>query len=236
LHEFRAAYSAFPIGQILDGEAPDFALKTTEETIGFEIREFVRGASRDGGSPKREREMYCKDVTSRARQAYEKIGIVPVAATFHWRPYTLTKGRPDLLALEAAKLIAVHAPTAVYGRARLDYEILDGTALEGEVRLISLVRPREGAENSFVIVDSDFIGVGSNPVQDAIDDKNGKVADYRRKCDQVWLILWAGRGNMSSNAALHEEAIQQSYRTHFDRVFFFDRFGPSVLMLQTLPE
>jgi hypothetical protein len=235
LTEFRAAYSAFPEGDILDGESPDFTLVTTDATFGFEVRALIRGEVPRKGSPKREREVFSKKVTQRAQRAYEGMSPVPVMAHFHWLSHMGARVDPDVLALSAAQIVAAHPPTETYGQQRIDYDLLDGTPLEGHVRLILLRRLRAGNPTTFARVDADFISVGPDEVQRAIDAKINKVAAYRDKCDHVWLIVWVGSGDLSANANLEDDAAQHSYRTHFDRVFFFDRLAPRVISLNTHP-
>ena len=61
-------------------------------------------------------------------------------------------------------------------------------------------------------------------IQSRINEKNGKVINYRNKVSEdIWLVIVHGFP-MSSWFVRSDAALQHEYQSNFDRVFLFDIF------------
>ena len=78
--------------------------------------------------------------------------------------------------------------------------------------------------------------VGAPYMQDCIARKSSEQIDaYRRRCDELWLILAAEGRSTATHLTLSEEAKHATYVTNADRVFFVNEAAGSCLELQRRP-
>ena len=69
-------------------------------------------------------------------------------------------------------------------------------------------------------------------------DKNPRVAAYRKRCDEVWLMMCINTADLATNYSLDESAKAVEVATEFDRVFLFsvlDRYAFEVRSASYMP-
>lgn len=72
-------------------------------------------------------------------------------------------------------------------------------------------------------------------VQDAVDRKDPLLPDYRKSCDEVWLLVYSedsSVGSMLAGPWSDEEPIDGCVQTEFDRVYFL-RSGVELFRFST---
>jgi hypothetical protein len=80
-------------------------------------------------------------------------------------------------------------------------------------------------------IDAGFISVPATELQQLIEVKNEKVANYLQRCDEVWLLIVADGGYISSTADLPEDTEQVQIRSAYRKVLFYDRPNQRVATL-----
>jgi hypothetical protein len=70
-------------------------------------------------------------------------------------------------------------------------------------------------------------------LQRTIDDKNSKYGVYRKRCDECWLLIVASGGRPSGLFEPSVETKSHVYRSQFERTFFMEAFGGTVVELTT---
>jgi hypothetical protein len=61
-------------------------------------------------------------------------------------------------------------------------------------------------------------------LQSVIDTKNERVANYRRKCEEVWLVIVIDDGSQSSHFDVDDTLLNHEFVTNFDKLFLLRRF------------
>jgi hypothetical protein len=86
--QFREIYPDFPVGELADGEGPDFIVRGAERVVGIEHTDFMsgQGTRRKGGSAERKLEEIRDLIVLRAQAAYEAEHATPLRAWCHWFP------------------------------------------------------------------------------------------------------------------------------------------------------
>lgn len=234
LDSFKRAYAGFPEGSIECSEGPDFLVRSGGRTLGVELQEYARGGGA-AGSPEREKEMFQDRVAVEAGRIYERWSSIPLNVGFLWNPIaTRHNGTVGDLAANAARIVARYIPPESGGQAWLGWDELRGSPLENAVHLIHILRLPAGRENFWRSGESGGIDVEPDELQGLIDRKDGKVAEYLRKCDSVWLLITQSN-HISGSAHLTDAVRSHSFRSRFARVFVFDHWKDQVTELTVAP-
>lgn len=74
-------------------------------------------------------------------------------------------------------------------------------------------------------------------LQEPIDRKNKKIGNYQGNYAQMWLLLVSQGSEPSSHFDLEFscEAIEHTYKSHFDRVFLMESFSGTIIPLKITP-
>ena len=72
-------------------------------------------------------------------------------------------------------------------------------------------------------------------VQRRIDEKQRRIFDYLKKCDECWLIIGVDEWTAPEAIDLTENGISHRYRTDFSRLFFVRNIDGKVYELSTAP-
>ncbi len=63
--------------------------------------------------------------------------------------------------------------------------------------------------------------VNPQQIQDILNEKNSRCADYRKKCDEVWLLIVVDRFKASSFSMIPEGITEHDYTHEFDAAYLF---------------
>lgn len=76
-------------------------------------------------------------------------------------------------------------------------------------------------------------GVGIDVVKDRLRDKESRLNHYRRRCDDVWLLIVTDTGTPASHFEVPESVVSATYTTDFDRVYILTTFHRNLFRLLT---
>lgn len=232
LDEFASNYPAFPPGNIVNCDPPDFLIEQKTQVIGIEIVDYIRGQSK-GESEERRIEVLWQKVANLAKQKFETEHNIPLSVHFHWnKHYVLRQSEISQLADNAVSVIENIIPTKLFESVRVDSIKLDGTALEKVCHSITVLKVRNEGQSLWSFIGSGWIEVQTDEIQFLIDSKDNKMKEYLRQCDRVWLIIVADGRYVSSNIDISNAVANNIYKSSFEKVFIYDHFSKTVFPLR----
>ena len=96
---------------------------------------------------------------------------------------------------------------------------------------IDILRPFEVTQPLWAVPDADVIPKFSiDAIQQVIDKKNVLTPAYRKKAQELWLLIIHGFA-LSSTFENEREVLRYSYSSDFDRIFLFDMFSQTPIEL-----
>lgn len=232
LDEVCQLWPAFPIGEIIEGESPDFLIRQDTRTVGVEVVDYVRGQNQ-GESTHRRNEVLWQKIANVAKQEFEAGHSDPLMIHFLWNHrYLLRQSEVVQLAREAKRLVESHIPVELFEQVRIGSDNLDGTILDGICHSITITRVRNTEQSLWSSISSGFIGVQVEELQSLIDTKNAKIQYYLERCDVVWLLIVADGRHISSNINLSDLAANNTYTSPFEQVLVYDRISKRIFLLE----
>lgn len=72
---------------------------------------------------------------------------------------------------------------------------------------------------------SSFLVLDRDRIQTEIDLKDRKLAEYRRACDEMWLLLVSDGFSPATELRLPDDIKEMRFTTGFDRVFHLNNFA-----------
>ncbi len=229
LNDLRSIYPALPSGEMIDHEAPDFLIPTDSGTIGIELVDYVRGQGDNAGSAERRHEEICERIIRMAKTEFEAKHHLPLQVHFFWYPNRHpSRALVHTLARSAAVLVARCIPEAMNALVTAGADELTGTPLARFLHRLYVVRLKAGEGSLWTRTGCCWPEVAVEELQELISYKDVRVAQYRKQCDSVWLVIvadpMAADGfRLSSLATLLASIRQHRFQSCFDRVVFFNR-------------
>lgn len=223
LEHFRQICPVFPKGEIEKTESPDFLVRGGSRLLGIEHTEIFQPGRPHGGSLQAQDSLAQKAV-ARARELWmEAVGRpLLVQILFHPR-VKIAKENIDAIAEAIAR--AVEKTTIEPGEVvMLKRTGVTQVFLPREVVHIAIRRPLidKKEEDLWRCSSSGWIPeLPPQEIQDVIDKKGRKLANYTLNCSEVWLLIVADAARLPATVDLSESALLHVYTTRFDRVFFF---------------
>lgn len=235
LEMFKAKFSGFPTGTIVPSEEPDFLIEDGERIIGVELTEFYRGTPTNQ-MPRQASESLKNQIVERARAMFEGNGgpflIVYVYFGFHLE---LRKNRVTELASKLAKIVSDN-PVNIGETIVLENQWDDLNYFPEEFISIDILRPFEITQPLWAVPDADVIPKFSiDTIQQVIDKKNVLTPAYRKRTQELWLLIIHGF-TLSYTFEDEREVLGHNYNSDFDRVFLFDMFSQTPIELQIKSE
>ena len=209
----------FATGRLEHSDKPDIHVHLDGQIYGLEVTRIVRG-----GQEEIRRAEWRKDVERAARLLMRARGNPPVFVSLYWRPEP-----PHADARIVAQLLVEFVEQQLDSLANVDdhfamhlhgHDLTDAVALY--LTSVALAHAQNGKDDSWVS------GFGNNPdvqpheLQDEIDKKAAKVAEYSPPTGGLWLLIYGESSNAAQALDITDEARAASYSGPFDRVFFID--------------
>lgn len=232
LKELRPKVPGFPQGEITDSEGPDFLVRGEDgETVGIELVDYVRGQS-ENGSPLRQDESLRARILTEAKSRFESEDeALSLEVHFSWFPRVhLKKDFITSLASQITTLVRTNIPPNVHDMVCIDAREFP-KPLNRYLRRIILVRLHETTSSHWSSVGAGWIAVSLEEIQSLINAKGQKLADYRKNCDKVWLVIVADGKSISSQVDLPADIHKFPIETDFDEIIFWDRCEAKVVPL-----
>jgi hypothetical protein len=232
IDEIAQIYSAFPVGEIVDSESPDFLIKQNSKVIGIELVDYIRGQI-EGESAERRNEVLWQKVANKAKEIFEVKHNIPLLIHFHWnKSHFLRQAEISQLANDVVRLVENRIPAQLFGNIRIGLDELDGTLLKDVCHSMTITRVRNEEQSLWSFISSGWIAVQANEIQHLIDAKNDKAQEYLRRCDEIWLIIVADGHYITSNIDLPELTANNLYASFFEQVLVYDRISKIVFPLR----
>lgn len=235
---FKDTISDFPEGNIPDNEEnPDFPISTPEKIIGVELTEIFHEPKINGTTLQAE-ENYIFEILRKAKELYKTSKNLPIIVWVDLRIGTDFKKRSiDSISKSLVRIVEENIPDEdSFKEVRKTWEIDDPLPKVISsitiIRFGSLTKSRWGPTG---------IGGAMPPiphefVQKSIDKKNSKLESYRKRCDEVWLVLVVYGFLPSTFFEVSGKALTVVYNSNFERTYLFDFQKKKSLILKTVSQ
>jgi hypothetical protein len=215
----------FPAGCVLQGEKPDFVVHQPQAPLGIEITELHREKGGTDRYTPAQKTGFSQKIVDDARQLCERWGVPPLWVTV-WIIGGLghVQGRRDrkTLSEKLASLVQQWSNANPQdSRAWLKpWDVLP------EIFQIGIFR-RQGYEHLWEW-NAGAVAVGPvsiDALQKRIGEKDNEFEEYRRRCNECWLVIVGDpcEPSMGADIGLDPAARTYKYRSKFDRIFFLQR-------------
>jgi len=220
-------------------QKPDFRYQNGKLITGIEHTEIKRTKSAQGVPSLAQLKGTHREIVKKARRLAVKQGVPPlhVEVLFHDHFYrypnkgekavqalltAVTKNLDKILEKETGKYIKIEAPEPFVGISMI--YVTSGMAY-GKVWLVDhrweVMEPGT--------VSTSFI----SELQDRISEKNQKIDNYLKACDECWLLIVADRMRADQKFHLTPEMQSHVYESKFQRTFFLEIAERFLLELKT---
>ena len=206
-------------------ESPDFLMGTaTPCPLGIEICEINHVHVRGSGLRLRQEEGIQEHLCRTIELRWD-IADIPIAeVSLYLHDHQLPKKQEEpvvadaILAVVRAKMPKEECVSEVSGE-----ELWQNPILRRHVYSLSVAR-WSGLTRPYVTKSkAAFLPPLSHELlQDAFALKNRKVAEYKRRCNTVWLVAAYNNSTLSTHFSPHDSAVSDAYDLSFDRTFVFD--------------
>jgi hypothetical protein len=217
LEEFKKNYSAFPCGDIDPHERPDFLIRTGDRVIGVEVTEYFRDMAGTVQTPLQQREAVRRKIMNQAKSIADQRGGLSGLVFVHFDLDFYRK--TSEISATATELVNVAERRFQNGEADMfirRYEIdIPGVAGVSINKLRGLKSYWKDPLASFVPT------VTPQQLQHILDQKSPLSGEYKKKCDEIWLLIVMNRFQASSYAMIPAEISHHAYVHDFDSAFLF---------------
>jgi hypothetical protein len=235
LARFLESMSAAPVGIREFGDKPDLVIHTATHRIGIEHTQLFRLQGALGKPFPKEAESLERRSVERAQQLLHERGgpALLVYVRFHDQP--LRKADVQGIAERLAAVVARIAPTVPGARTEAEswsYNRTEPGAIPEQVERLWVIRPggQDARSHWSVLRGGAPPDLTRERIQAAIAEKDAKLAEYRSRCEEAWLLLVADGSSPATDLTL-PEPFAETFTFGFDRVFYFHRSSLTVIEL-----
>lgn len=224
---------AIDVDEIEPADPPDFLLTIGDRRVGIELVRLYQPHAPSADLPPQAREGYQDQVVASACQIHAAKGGPPLVVSVRW----LDRSGPDKKTAPAlAKWLAQQA-------LNLAPQMSDSFELERDwaksdddfpssIHNISVLRPPSITKPHWSSLRAGFeMEFGPDEIQQIVDQKGSKIAQYRAGCKEAWLLMYPEGHAPSSFIDLSTECRAGQFRSQFDRLFVYFNFGGGVTEL-----
>jgi hypothetical protein len=192
------------------------------EKLGIEITEYSLGQGKAGSLP-RQQETVHQRITQEAKFIYEAKLTRHLQVNILWTIFTSCPAlrEEQQIAQEIARHVLDNTRSQLL-ICRVSWKDINDPLFTKYGIEISIC-PIEGVGNSCW---SSMACFGFPPeatrIQNVLDEKESKVTEYRKACDEVWLLIVASRDFFSSQFTPDSRLAQMQFASSFDRVFLLE--------------
>jgi hypothetical protein len=216
LEKFKENFPDFPKGKIVPDESPDFLVKAQNEIVGIEITGFYRQTASSTKPPLQQRQSTRHKIVSLAKSCYDQKGLPPVFASvhfefnFHCRKTEIQPIAKRLVELAEQSLLSP-TPEKIWRRGDIQLSGID---------LLSFKKWK--AESYWFAPLGSFVPtINLQQIQNIFDEKNALCNEYRKKCDNIWLLIVTNRFDPASFSLISDTTLENGYSHDFDSAFLF---------------
>ena len=233
---YRRFTQAYPVpeGPVEHEDRPDFRILTAiQGVLGVEVTELYQQPGETGPQAQEVERLELLDAGQQRCTAAE---IPPVDVAVSFAPYVpLGKANRAALAAKMASLIEARMPPANDGSVRLENNWRD-PAIPECVLSIRITRFPWREEHRLTAPEAGWVQMDCvDLIQSRLDAKEPEYVEYRKACDECWLLIAASGWRPSSLFSPSRDTLQHQYKTMFQKVFFMEHFSGSLNELKKVP-
>ena len=220
---FKSSYRKFPDGELIPCEKPDFLIDRDKGILGIEHKQIFKDAE-DHGSSLQAQESLRSKVIKQIKKKYVDLGGEPISAYFTFNFYeTIDPNQLSEISENISKLLI---PVDLEPNELKQINLYNNESNSLNVlNTIHLHRRIGFNETNFSPLSMGWTKeLKPQRIINEIKSKEVKIDDYRKKCDEIWLIIVADDFTNASSVDLSNETVKYSYKTEFDKVFFYWHF------------
>jgi hypothetical protein len=231
----RRGIDDFPPGNITKTESPDFLIHSPDRIIGVEITRIFSPAnptSPPAQSQDTERDL----VAERAQAIASDQSLAPVMVDIYFDSrQTVRKRDRDSIAKQLVDFVAANMPAHGDNRS-IENRGPTKSHFSPQIEAVHIGRFKPLTSHLWQTGDAGIVNEDFAPyLQQLIDKKNSKIANYHQKCDTCWLVVVADWRGPSGFFEISDKMAGLSYATAFDRVYFVEGYSVRVVELNTSP-
>ena len=225
LERFKSFIPDFPSGRVEPTEEPDFLIHEESRSLGIELTDLHR-ETLPGQVPQQASEAMRNRVVARAKEIFNSRQQQPVIATFHLDDRMhIKKAEVEQLATELADLVSDNIPEP-NSTAEIPADWDDMRTLPAILHKLSVHRLDVVTKTFFSAPGATWVGtISRQDIQRALDSKEPKLAAYRTRCDEAWLVINADIESMATWFEFDLSVLAEPFPTNFSRVFLVQHFG-----------
>ena len=214
--------SAFPQTNPVsyDDERPDFRFE--DASLGIEITRYIQDQGKCG-SPLHELEIIQERIVKEAQEIFEQARNEQLQVSVGWIS-NVKPPKADRKNL-ARGIVQIVTRLVTQGQNcwQPDWTQPNEAALGKHFAKVWVDSLKQ--DSSFwVCIEAGSLGYDVHRVQVVLGEKESKVAGYRKRCQEIWLVIVAEGRHISSTFFPDKDFETATFRTSFDRVFILDVF------------
>lgn len=232
LEQFRRFCPDVPEGEVVPSEGPDFLIHGIR-TIGIELTDLHR-ATPPGSVPQQASAAMRNRVIATAAEIYKSQNLPPVLATFFLDDREhVQKAEVYALAASYADLVAQNVPHVGSGT-EVPSHWDDFRELPKGVHKARIRRLEGLTSTTFSNPGATWVATLSREdINRALQDKEKKLAAYKSRCDEVWLVINCDTESMSTWFEVAPELHDEIFDSDFDRLYLVQHFRRAAHRLRT---
>ena len=232
--------------RIVPGESPDFLIDLEGRAVGIEMTELFIRRNRSEAHPEPLKESLLKKIESnadriisKAREIYFSAGNPPVLSTIVISDrITLDKKKGDQIAeLIAYQIQSMSLENSQAAKWRSCEEENEKHPLLDLVYFIHTERVPELRFAHWTVVKAGLVAtLTSECLQAEIDKKANKINTYRKKAEEIWLLMVADPTRLSQKFSIQTDFPIGSVSSPFTKTFYYGYAAEEVIDLTKMAE
>lgn len=233
LERFKSFIADFPDGRLEPTEEPDFLIHCNNRVVGIELTDLHRETP-PGQVPQQAREAMRNRVVTRAKELYDARCLPPVLVSFHLDDRIhVQKSEVEQFAAELAALVSANIPWENSSN-EVPTDWHDFRKLPAILHKVSVRRLDVVTKTFFSAPGATWVAsLSREDIVRALASKEPKLAAYRTRCDEAWLVINADIESMATWFDFYSAPLQEPFTTAFDRVFVVRHFRGKAYELGT---
>ncbi len=228
-----------PAESFTDGENPDFILhQSSGQTLGIELTVLHHPNPSNSRLPLRQEEGIQEHICREVEQRWRQSGPPWSDVSIHFLGRTLPSKRDEPQVADALMEVIRRAIPPADGEVNIGRDDLWQHPMLGRlVQSISVWR-WSGLDRPYVhaSIAAFLPSLSHSLIQAHISKKNRRSTDYRKKCDEIWLVLVHNETGTSTHFDRRDLDLSESFQMNCDRVWLLDFIKKKVLEVGKVKE
>lgn len=208
-----------PPEEIKETEEPDFIIRQDGRSVGVELTDLYWEPA-PGSVPHQAIESLRARAVDKACSLYSAKGLPALHVSVHFNPsYVPHKKDVSRLAHSVATLIANNVPEEGE-RFEEDYNWVNRNYFPEEICHVGAWRLPGEDRSLFTSPGAAYVPkLTKNDIERTLVQKEPKISNYRKKCDEIWLVINCDGGQLSTVFEHDDSVLLEEFYSDFDRAF-----------------